>query len=289
MEKEVKISREFSFIPDPDHEGRTKEIRHYRNEKLVARYGSVYDENGNVIGVRQLRVEDVAPLSLLEKVRKSIWKKPEKLDYLNWIGVINFIGTINRINRVGKIEVVEVLELLKEITKVKEITEIKDIGNLRVILTSDSFGFRMKEYNYLLNSGFESGDFSSWSPYLGYASITDTIAEFYHGKYGVKAIWSGSTVLPDLKQFIVPSPVSDNFELVFACRKILMHDSKVKVWIHYTDGTETVETLDLDSSWAYYRVNAIAGKNIFWIGLCNDSSVGEAGDIYYDDVMLLKV
>ena len=108
MEKEVKISREFSFILDD--EGKTEEIRHYRNEKLVARYGSVYDENGNVIGVRQLRVEDVAPLSLMEKVRKSIWKKPEKLDYLNWIGVINFIGTINTINKIKTIETIGKIE-----------------------------------------------------------------------------------------------------------------------------------------------------------------------------------
>ena len=124
MEKEIRIAREFSFLPDPDHEGRTKEIRHYRNEKLVARYGSVYDENGNVIGVRQLRVEDVAPLSLMEKVRKSIWKKPEKLDYLNWIGIINCIGTINTINKVKTIE-----EILN-IKKVEEITEIKDIKTI---------------------------------------------------------------------------------------------------------------------------------------------------------------
>ena len=124
IEKEVKISREFSFLPDPDHEGRTKEIRHYKNEKLVARYGSVYDENGNVIGVRQLRVEDVAPLSLLEKVKKSLFKAPEKLDYLNWIGVINLIGTINKVNKVGTIEVIEVIKLLKEITSIKNIETI---------------------------------------------------------------------------------------------------------------------------------------------------------------------
>ena len=112
MEKEVKITREFSFIPDPKHDNRVKEIRHYWNEKLVARYGSVYDDNGNCIGVRELRVEDVIPLGLLDKVKKAIWKKPERLDYLNWLGLINYIGTINTINKIKTIEKIEHIETI---------------------------------------------------------------------------------------------------------------------------------------------------------------------------------
>lgn len=227
MEKEIKISREFSFILDEN--GKTEEIRHYRNEKLVARYGSVYDENGNVIGVRQLRVEDVAPLSLLEKVKKAWRKKPEKLDYLNWIGVINFIGTINRINKVKTIEKIELIDLITKVSEITTIKKIEEITALRDITWNP---------RSILQNPFFEQEFTGWEQTGTVSRVYTSIPRFYMAKFEDDTLGMLS------QRFPVPlstNAISDFSFQLFGYEGSLNVDV-VTIWIFYSDGSNSEET-----------------------------------------------
>ena len=249
MEKEVRISREFSFLLDDS--GRTEEIRHYRDEKLVARYVGVYDENDNMIGVKELPPETVAPESLVEKVRKRLFKaRTEKPDYLNWIGVINFIGTINRINRINYVG---------EIEKIKEITTIRDVTQQPKTL--------------IINSDFSS-KFAGW--------ITDKKnIEWLFDSVDARTYFMRFAKDKEgyLKQeFPIPWNTDWFSELLVYVRSPATSENILKFTLMYKDGTFDdygVQVTEADT-WQIIKITPMTNKYICALDVFHDSSYKQA-------------
>ena len=251
MEKEVRISREFSFLLDDS--GRCEEIRHYRDEKLVARYVGVYDENDNMIGVRELAPESVAPESLLEKVKKRFLpRRVERPDYLNWIGVLNFIGTINYINFVGGIGY------------------IGEIGNLRDLIWTPK--------TLITNYGFEQ-DFLGWFSEFGNAVIDED------GEDSLKCLkFPASKKCYVYQIFPIPIGVDWFTSLNFSLKANVIATDCLRIQYIYTEGTssENFQVANADL-WTPKICSPTAGKKIRWLILIHlDSwSVESKVDNFY--------
>lgn len=174
-----------------------------------------------------------------------------------------------------RLEVAPTIEALKITQTVQAVNIIKAV---------ESYGFSMKEANYIMNGQFATGDLSWWQTSQYVKLVTDGL----HGRYYVENAWSGGVGVPDLRQFILSAPPSDNMKLVFRSRKTVMTDAKARAFIGYTDDTQTAQSFDLSMAWETYKLSADAAKEIEWAGLCNDSSVGTVGTVYYADILLLR-
>jgi len=103
-----------------DEDGNPKEFRYYEAEKLVARLGTILDSDNNFIGLRELSVEEVSPISWFDKLRHK--PQPKRID----ITTVDFIGLINWINTIKTIKTIEKIEEITEISKIGSPLRIRD-------------------------------------------------------------------------------------------------------------------------------------------------------------------
>ena len=83
---------------------RLEEVRGYKDEVVVERWGIVYNEDDIPIGLRPLPVEEVIPESILDRIK--FWRKPKPLTQIlsiDFIGLIQYIGLINKIKTIESI------------------------------------------------------------------------------------------------------------------------------------------------------------------------------------------
>ena len=211
---------------------------------------------------------------------------------------INELSLVDVITKVVEVTTLKTLEKLIELTLLKKIEQINPSGtenvridrifNIDLIKRIDQVtDVNVRSTTFLRNVGFELGDFTFWGN-TDYVSISTV--EKYSGDYGVKNSWSGSAAAADLWQYVIGFPVSDFVELYVWAKNVIGSDAKIKVFWYYDDATTTSESIGLTAGWKKYRsVPASKGKRVIGFGVCNDSSVGVTGDIFYDDFLLIEL
>jgi hypothetical protein len=245
-----------------DEDGNPKELRYYEAEKLVARLGTILDGDKNFIGLRELDIEEVSPLSWFDKLRRK--PQPKHIDILtvDFIGLINWINTIKTIKTIENIDVVKAitnivniasLDLIDRITLIDAITtiaSITNIGNIDRIGRIDSIEAKM---NPIRNSAFLT-DFTGWLNMDSSKITIETDADL--GKR-VRFESAGGY----LQQHFFVS--SDKFKTVaFRAYKPAVGGSNIRLWISYSDASATMYEPVLTNAWAKYTKVADAGKII---------------------------
>ena len=113
-----------------DDEGKLTEVRGYKDEVVVERWGIVYDEEDKPVGLKPLPVREVIPQSVLDRMK--FWRKPKPLTQIlsvDFIGLIQYIGLINKINKIKNIELIDEITTIKNIehATVDTLTTIRDL------------------------------------------------------------------------------------------------------------------------------------------------------------------
>ena len=226
-----------------DDEGKLTEVRGYKDDVVVERWGIVYDEEDKPVGLKPLPVKEVIPQSMLDRIK--FWRKPKPLTQIlsiDFIGLIQYIGLINKIKKVSEItniKNIESIDLIDKITEIGEITTIRDLT--------------WSPRSLIQNPSFEQDDLGWVLTPIGNGSVSiDSVVKRY-GKKSLKIVTAGAGAGMASQHFPVPIKTDWFTSLDLYLRASVVSDTIVKlIWVH-TDELTTTNTLGVTQEDIFQR------------------------------------
>ena len=266
----MSVPKHFVF----DDEGKLTEVRGYKDEVVVERWGIVYDEEDKPVGLKPLPVKEVIPQSILDRIK--FWRKPKPLTQIlsiDFIGLIQYIGMIYKIKKVVTIE---------EIEKILEIINIKKVDVIGEITTIRDLTWSPK--SLIQNPSFEQG-FAGWFHQNVISDATQCV------------MWGHSCKFPKNMVGVVsqPFPVCLEVDMFseFSCHiRASASDYGLNVVYLYSDGGFDFEQIKvtLPNNWERKVLSPTAGKYLRWLSFVNYYAGGgdfKTQDIWLDDIFVV--
>ena len=240
---------------------RLEEVRGYKDEVVVERWGIVYNEDDIPVGLKPLPVKEVIPQSILDKMK--FWRKPKPLTQIlsiDFIGLIQYIGMINKIKKVVTIE--EILEILniKKVDVIGEITTIRDIT--------------LSPKSFIMNHRFSQGK-------VGWLIAGGEIKD--DGDFAFKHYIHWDSDEEGWLDQMFPIPLGIDWLTEFYCfvRSPVITTDLVRFTFGYTDFTSSNQILQVTvaNTWEKKVLNPTAGKFMDELKIVHSSVAHDACDL----------
>jgi len=195
------------------------------------------------------------------------------IDHVELIDLISEITLLKTIESILNIDNIASVDLIDEITLIDTISEIAEINHIKLI---DSVTKVDQWGNFIVNGGFETGDFTGWTN-DGCELVTNPV---HSGQYACHIIDEQS-----IRQDFPDIPKTQIRALNFYSYLGGADNGNNFVELGYSDETTTTIVIGYSSEWLFYDLlaNIPDGKELRYIKFQQNAAV----DWYVDDITLI--